>query len=163
MKKYINKLLAGCVLAMSTLSAYSATTIHAFEADSLQQIVASQKGKSFVLIVWALDCVYCQASMKALMQERRKRKDLHVITLATDPVADAEAAALMKKKLESFGMTNNAWAFGEAPSEQLRYAIDPQWRGEIPRTYWFDAQGNSVAHSGVVTSALIGKMSERRR
>lgn len=132
-------------------------TIRAFEPDGMEKIVASQKGRPFVLLVWSLDCEFCLASMKNIVQEGRKRKGLNIVTLATDSVEDPEALALMKKRLASTGLTANAWAFGAAPPEQLRYAIDPKWHGEKPRSYWFNARGERSAYSGLITSATIDK------
>lgn len=152
------------ILALWGLAAIAATAapaeaIRPFEAHSLEHIVTAQKGKPFVLIVWSLDCQYCQISLKNLAEAKRKRKDLHVVTLSTDPVDDPQAVALMKKKLESAGMNSNAWAYGDAAPEQLRYAIDPKWHGEIPRSYWFNAQGQRVAsYSGVITAETIAKL-----
>ena len=123
----------------------------------LEKHVASQKGKPFVLIVWSLDCEYCQISMKNMAEEKRKRKNFNIVTLSTDSAEDAEAVALMKKKLASVGMSRNAWAFGAAPPEELRYAIDPKWHGEKPRSYWFTANGESVAYSGMITAATIDR------
>jgi hypothetical protein len=58
-------------------------------------------------------------------------------------------------------MTRNAWAFGSTPPEQLRYVIDPKWHGEKPRSYWFNARGEKIAYSGVLTPATIQKLSSR--
>jgi hypothetical protein len=33
-----------------------------------------------------------------------------------------------------------------------------RWRGEKPRSYWYDAQGQRIAYSGVITPAVIAKM-----
>lgn len=142
------------------LSTQAALAIQAFEPDSLARIVATQKGKPFVLLVWSLDCEYCHASMKTLAQEQRKRRNLTVVTVATDSLADGQTAALMKRKLEAVGMRRHAWAFGTAPPEQLRYALDPGWHGEMPRSYWFNARGESVAYSGMITAETIAKLVE---
>jgi hypothetical protein len=149
--------LIGWMLASFSLAAGAAPAIQPFEPDSLAHIVESRKGKPFVLLVWSLDCEYCQASLKALAQEKRKR--LNIVTLSTDALDDPQAAALMQKRLGSLGMTDDAWAFGSASPEQLRYAIDPKWHGEKPRSYWFDAQGKKIAYSGVLTPAAIAKLS----
>lgn len=162
MIRKLNNMAVWCVLMLSTLIAHAAPVfLQAFEPDSMARIVESQKGKPFVLIVWSLDCPYCQTSLKTLAQEKRKRKSLNVVTLATDALDDPHAAVLVKKRLAAAGMTGNAWAFGSAPSEQLRYAIDPQWHGEIPRTYWFNARGESSAYSGALTTATIEKLIAR--
>jgi hypothetical protein len=153
--------LFGLALAVVSTLAQAASAIQPFEADSLTRIVENQKGKPFVLLVWSLDCEYCQASLKALAQEKRKRKNLDVVTLSTDALDDAQSAALMRERLTALGMTRNAWAFGSTPPEQLRYVIDPKWHGEKPRSYWFNARGEKIAYSGVLTPATIQKLSSR--
>lgn len=145
------------LLALFSLSAHADVSIQPFEPDGMEKIVASQRGKPFVLLVWSLDCEFCLASMKNIAQERRKWKELNVVTLGTDSVEDPEALALMKKKLSATGLTAHAWAFGSAAPEHLRFAIDPKWHGEKPRSYWFNANGERVAYSGLITAATIAK------
>lgn len=163
-KKFAGALgLAACLMAALAAhpSAYAAPPVQAaavlqpFEPDSLERLVTQQQGKPFVLVLWSLDCVYCHASMKTLMEEKKKRKNLRIVTLSTDPAADPELASLMRKRLGPLGLSANAWAFGDAPAEQLRYMIDPKWHGEKPRSYWYDARGERVAYSGVITAATI--------
>lgn len=151
------------VVLLSALAMHlpMAAAMQPFEADSLERITESRKGKPFVLVVWSLDCVYCQTSLKNLSEERSRVKrrggDLDVVTISTDSSSDTEAVAMMKQRLDSLGLAGNAWAFGNAAPEQLRYAIDPKWHGEKPRSYWFDAAGGRVANSGVITSKTIAK------
>lgn len=141
--------------------AHAGSMLQTFEPDSLARIIEEQKSKPFVLVVWSLDCEYCQTSLEALAQEQRKRKDLTVVTLSTDSVSDPEAVTLMQERLASLGITGPAWAFGTATSDQLRFAIDPKWYGEKPRSYWFNARGERMAYSGVLTSAMIAKFASR--
>lgn len=153
--KKLSGLLAGALL---TLVTHTASALQAFEPDGISRIVASQKGKPFVLVVWSLDCEYCHVSMNNLAQEKRKRKNLNIVTLSTDSLQDAQAVSLMKKRLQAVGMRSNAWAFGNAGPEQLRFAVDPKWHGEKPRSYWFNARGESVAYSGAITAETIAKL-----
>lgn len=135
-----------------------AAVLQAFEPDGMAGLVAQQKGKPFVLVLWSLDCEYCLASLKTLGQEKRRRKNLRVVTLSTDAAADPELAPMMRQRLAAFGLPGHAWAYGDAPAEQLRYMIDPKWRGEKPRSYWFNARGERVAHSGLITAATIDRL-----
>ncbi|SFU36546.1 TlpA family protein disulfide reductase [Pseudoduganella namucuonensis] len=160
MKKTI-RLLAGCLLTLLTASAHAAQPIQPFEADGMARILAGQKGKPFVLVVWSLDCGYCLASLTHLAREKRKHKSLKVVTLATDTLSDERNAAMMQKKLKAAGIASEAWAFGAAPPEQLRYAIDGKWHGELPRSYWFDGRGGKVAHSGVIAPEVIARLMPR--
>jgi hypothetical protein len=154
-------LAAAGVCLLTALVAHTAEGIQAFELDSMARIVESQKGKPFVLVIWSLDCEYCGISMKNLAQEKRKRGSFNIVTLSTDSATEPDAVALMKKKLQSVGMTANAWAYSDAIPEQLRYAIDPSWYGEKPRSYWFNAHGESIAHSGVISAAVIEKFAQK--
>lgn len=157
MQKAISALLFALCAALS-VAAHADAAFQPFEPGSLDRIVEKQNGKPFILLVWSLECEYCQASLKTLSQEKRKRKDLHVITLSTDSLDDPQTVALMQQKLAAHGMTRNAWAFGPAPAEQLRYALDPKWRGELPRSYWFNARGERTAYSGALTPAIIDRL-----
>jgi hypothetical protein len=150
-------------LLLSSVAAQAGTLLQPFEPDSFAHIVEKQKGKPFVMIVWSLDCEFCQASLKTLATEKRKRKDLNIVTVSTDSAGDPQSADLMQKRLSALQMTSDAWAFGAAPSEQLRYVIDPKWHGEMPRSYWFNAKGEKIAYSGVLTSAAIEKLSMQSR
>jgi hypothetical protein len=158
MSARLGGLLALCA-CLFTGTAGAADKVRAFEADSLPGIVASHAGKPFVLVVWSLDCDYCQPSFKALAQAQRRSK-LAVVTIATDRAGDPEVERFIRKKIGATGLSAQAWAFGGAPAEQLRYAIDPKWRGEMPRSYWFDGSGNRLAHSGVITAETIAKLGQ---
>ncbi len=155
MKTFIRASLAAA-LCLTSIAAQATENIRVFGPESFRQIVSSEKGKPFVILIWSLDCEYCQRSFQALA-EARKKGGFGVVTIATDRADDAEAAALVRRKLESSGLDAHMWAFGPAPAEQLRYAIDPKWRGEIPRSYWFDKEGKAVAYSGVITDSTVAK------
>ena len=144
--------------ARAAASAASASGLKPFEPLSPEQIAASHKGKPFVLLVWSMDCEFCQQSLDVLAKARAANPGFDIVTVTTDPLADAALAGMVKKRLSSIDLMADAWSFGALPPERLRYAIDPRWRGEKPRSYWYDAQGQRVAYSGVITSAVIERM-----
>ncbi|HEX8413412.1 MAG TPA: hypothetical protein VF637_05935 [Sphingomicrobium sp.] len=152
--------IAAFTLALCCIAAHAAPArpqIAPFEAASLDKIVTAHKGRPFLLLVWSLDCAFCKASMAELARQQRMGSRLPVITLATDPAGDADAKAQLAERLRGAGLTSTNYAFGDAPPEQLRYAVDPNWHGELPRSYWFDAQGKRRAYSGVLTAEVIAK------
>lgn len=154
MKKPIHILFA-CLLAAASTLASAKDMVREFTPDSMKNILASHKGKPFVLVIWSLDCEFCQASISTLAKEKKLHPNLNVVTVSTDSLEDQEARPLRRKRLESIGLTTDAWAFGAMPPEQLRYALDKDWHGEMPRSYWFDAKGKSTARSGVITPAVV--------
>ena len=130
--------------------------VRPFTSGSMEQIVAGARGQPLVVVVWSLDCSYCEPSFKALAAaQAQRRSGLKVATIATDPADDEEAARLIAKKVSDARLQADIWAFGPAPADRLRHAIDPRWRGEMPRSYWFDAQGRSQAYSGLITAEKI--------
>lgn len=129
-----------------------------FEPTSMQHIVEQNKGKPFILFVWSLDCVYCQASLDHLAKAKRDNKALTIVTLSTDAANDPQSAQMMQKRLNDLQLAGNAWAFGSASPEKLKYAIDPKWYGEKPRSYWFNARGERIAYSGLLNEKTIAKL-----
>lgn len=157
----MKRIIASVLAAVFSVASHAGPAIQAFEPDSLGQIGEQYRGKPLVVMLWSLECAYCQASFKALAQAKRSNPGLNVVTVATDPAGDPQTDALVGERLRAAGLSKNAWAFGSAPAQQLRYAIDPKWHGELPRTYWFDAQGRRSAYSGVLTQAVISSRVEK--
>ncbi|SPA02889.1 conserved hypothetical protein, putative exported protein [Cupriavidus taiwanensis] len=135
-----------CALMLGTANA--ADRVAVFESAGAARIAASQQGKPFVLVVWSLDCVYCKRNFDAIDKLRARHPDLRVVTLSTD---SAEASPQVRQVLERVRLTRNAWVFGHEPQERLRYAVDPDWMGEMPRTYFYRADGQRQSVSGVIS------------
>ncbi|TFW10018.1 hypothetical protein E4K72_03040 [Oxalobacteraceae bacterium OM1] len=144
----------GACLWLAAHAALAGDAIHAFGADSYRNIVARHVERPLVVVVWSLDCDYCLPSFRALAEAQRRGR-LAVVAITTDPADDTETMAAVRNKIAGTGLAAEIWAFGDAPAAQLRYAIDPKWRGEMPRSYWYDASGKMTPHSGVITSSLI--------
>ncbi|AQV96972.1 hypothetical protein BJN34_24230 [Cupriavidus necator] len=143
---------AALTLALATANAGSqpADRVAVFESANATQLAASQKGKPFVLVVWSLDCVYCKRNFDAIGKLRAQRPDLRVVTLSMD---SADALPQVQQLLQRVRLTRNAWLFGQEPQERLRYAVDPDWMGEMPRTYFYRADGQRQGVSGVISDA----------
>ena len=160
----IRKLLTLASLpAIATLcaGALASPTIASFESDGMAKILASEKGRPFLLLVWSLDCTFCHASMKNLASAEN-RDEFDVVAVAVEPAdgpANEEAITAATSKL---GPKTTVLAFGDESPERLRYSIDPKWHGELPRSYWYDADGRRLtAQSGLITSANILEAKKR--
>ncbi|MES3021063.1 MAG: hypothetical protein V4857_05700 [Pseudomonadota bacterium] len=159
--RYARALACTLALLAASAAATAEATIRQFDADSLAPLRETQKGKPFVLVLWSLDCPFCEASLRTLSKKMRSNKNLRVVTLGTDPLSDPASAALMQQRLAALGLTHNAWAFGPQPVEQLRYAVDQAWHGELPRSYWFGADGVGVAKSGLISAGTVDRFLSR--
>jgi thiol-disulfide isomerase/thioredoxin len=136
-------------------SAWAGHGVQSFEPQSLQQLEAHNQGKPFLLLVWSMDCEFCQASLDTLARVRARHPGLRVVTVSTDPIGDSALQAQLARRLSSLAMLDQAWSFGGKSPEQLRFAVDPRWRGEKPRSYWYDAQGKRVAYSGLISAERV--------
>lgn len=144
------------VLAMLSAAASASDGIEPFMPDSLAKIEQAQQGKPFVLVLWSLDCVYCKASLKFLSPKAR-RGEIRIVTVATDSADDPTVTRALRQRLAQAGLHAQGWAFGDASPEQLRYAIDPAWHGEQPRSYWYDSKGKRSAYSGVINAEVFAR------
>jgi hypothetical protein len=84
----------------------------------------------------------------------RERPGMRLVLIAADPtpadVADLSAT------LDKAGLAKaESWAFADAFSERLRFEIDPQWRGEMPRTILVAADGMVTVMPGVADLTAV--------
>jgi len=135
-------------LLLGLLAGLAQAEVRPFGPDSLQHIQAERAGRPFILTLWSASCTHCPAELKALGELARQHPGLDIVLLSTDSPAEAgELAALAN----GYGLGRKAqWVFADAQPEKLRFAIDRRWYGELPRTYFFDAQHRRAGVSGVV-------------
>ena len=84
---------------------------------------------------------------------RNQYPDLPLVLVSTDDIAiQADAEDFLK----DYGLEDmTSWMFADDYAEPLRFSIDPQWFGELPRSYHFDAEHQFQAHSGIMTEAQL--------
>lgn len=133
--------------------AHAADAVQAFERTTLKRIEQEQGRHPFWLVLWDLECTYCAQSMKNLAAAQQRDPSLRIVTVATDAIGEH---ARLAARLRDTGLHGAAYAFSDDNPEALRYAIDPKWRGEKPRTYFYDGQGGRKSFSGVVSAERIG-------
>lgn len=141
--------------------AVSAGELHPFTSDSLPAIRQQHAGRPFILTLWSLTCHHCVKELQTLGRLARSERNLPLVIVSTDTPAEAPEirAALKRFGLERF----DTWVFVDAVPERLRYSIDPSWRGELPRSYLFDAAHRREAHSGMLSEAQLKGWLKRQR
>jgi hypothetical protein len=53
------------------------------------------------------------------------------------------------------------WIFDDEFTERVRFAVDRSWRGELPRTYLYDAAHRAEARSGKLDERWLEGWLER--
>lgn len=109
-----------------------------------------------VVALWALDCVWCEADLKALDTLHREHPDIAVVSVATDDISQKKA---ILKRLKAAGAENlPAMAYATAAPQRLNYLIDPNWVGTTPHTIVIDAQGHVKTISGQLTPKQLERL-----
>lgn len=136
------------VLLLALLAGLAEAEVRPFGPGSLQQIQAERSGKPFILALWSATCTHCPSELKALGELSRQHPGLDIVLVAADTPAETPQ---LEKLAADYGLGRQAqWVFADAQPEKLRFAIDRRWYGELPRTYFFDAQHRREAGSGVM-------------
>lgn len=141
-------MLCGVLLAAACVGAAPAEALKPFQPESLQQIREATRGRPFVLAFWSLHCAPCKEDMAVLKAVQAKYPQLRVILVSTDGPAEHPAVIRFLAQ-QGLGRVER-WAFADDFEERLRFNVDPEWRGELPRTYLFDAEHRATTHSGVL-------------
>lgn len=123
--------------------------LKAFASGSYQQILAKQAGQPFMLVIWSITCPACLKEMPLLNELHKQWPKFKMILLSTDGLTDTDQALTT---LAKFGLTDlENWIYADDNSQKLNYEIDPEWYGELPRTYFFDAAHVRQGVSGVLS------------
>lgn len=156
----MRRLAFALVLAFASFGA-AAGELRPFGADSLAAIKAQFAGRPFILALWSIDCTHCVKELRLLGRLARTQRGLPLVIVSTDT---PEGAPAIHSALKRFGLGRlDTWVFDDAVPERLRHAIDPAWRGELPRAYLFDAAHRRKAHSGLLDEARLKDWLRRNR
>jgi hypothetical protein len=150
----MKKLLLSILFATSLLASTTASADHkAFRADSLKQIEQQYAGQSFLLVLWEISCFPCHEEMVLLGELKQAHPDANVVLISTDNISKQKEISAM---LESHGLEDiDSWLFADPNIEKLRYSIDPEWFGELPRNYIYDTDSSRIGISGKLTRELL--------
>jgi hypothetical protein len=130
-----------------------AQELQPFVRNSQQSILADHQGKPFILALWSLDCAYCGDDLGLLGKMLSRHHTLPIVVVSTDTPGQSNE---ILSTLKTYRLQNaESWVFADRFTERLRYEIDPQWHGELPRLYLYDAQGKSTALSGKIERSKI--------
>lgn len=135
------------------LHAEPALTLHPFAKGSLGEIVAGRRGHPFVLAFWSTQCAICIAEMAVWREVRAEVPEFDLILVATDSMVAAAQVEVILRRQEMAGF--EAWIFDDPIPARLRADVDANWRGELPRIHFYDAEGNIEAHMGKVSKETV--------
>ena len=153
--KIFFKLMANLIVLASLgwSSMVLADNIRAFTLDSLLEIKSEFKDKEFLLGLWSVDCPPCLVELDMMGKILELNPDLPFVLISTDPIKTREDAV---EFLSDFNLEGReSWMFADSFVERLRYSIDPNWYGELPRSYFYDRRHKMKSHSGIMSTELL--------
>ena len=125
----------------------------AFGFGSFNELLAARQGEPFLLVLWATDCAPCRQEFALLAEVRAANSDMPLALVATDNIQES---TLIVEMLGKFGLEDvESWVFAEQNAQKLRFEIDPGWYGELPRSYFYNADHSRHGVSGRLEKAAI--------
>lgn len=130
-----------------------------FNKHSLTQIMQDRIGQAFIMVLWSIDCPPCLKELEHFQTLRAEFTHSNFVLVSTD---SAEDSAEIQKILNSHELNNvDSWIFSDRLPERLRFQIDPNWYGELPRTYFYGADHTRTAYSGMLTYTQLQQWLEQ--
>lgn len=114
---------------------------------------AAGHGRPTVVALWSSECTHCKGNLALFAALVRREPRLRLVTVAAEP-----ADAALAEPLDRLEVPGERYAWGADAPEALAYALDPKWRGELPRTLFFDGRGGRQAVSGRVDEATARRL-----
>lgn len=158
MNKFVIKVSLALLLAFSANYAFAAAESQPLLRGSYQKIIAAHAGKPFIVALWSVSCTHCGADLEIFEHLAKQYSNFNLVLISTD---SPEQESVIARTLRGYqlGRTGpgqsragkiESWVFADSYTERLRFEVDAQWYGELPRTYFFDGKGIARGVSGVL-------------
>lgn len=136
-----------------------ASPLRPLEPGDFEALKQALKDKPFIVSLWGLDCPHCRPDLERLADFANHHPGAKILVVSTDSQADEPA---IRKALARSGLKGvDLLVFGDAAPERLRFEIDRNWGGELPRNYLFDANGSVRDLSGALTPQELSDWARR--
>lgn len=146
-------LLAGWAFGGTVSGIAAAGELRDFDARSPAAIRVALAGRPFILAFWSVTCVPCREELPHWGVWQRQYPAVPIVLVAADAPEDREA---VQRVLAGQALGKVAtWAFVDDYAERVRWAVDPAWRGEVPRTYFFDAAHRPEVKVGRLDAGFV--------
>ena len=147
--KTIKSCLSICLLLTITAAmSEQPQQLKPFSSESIKLIKQQHSHHPYILLLWSIDCPPCYTELQQIGNSDQSLIDFIIIT--TDDISRAKEA---EEILNEFKISSKSqWIFANESKEKLTYSIDPQWRGELPRSYLYNGNELKDSHSGILTN-----------
>jgi thiol-disulfide isomerase/thioredoxin len=158
------QLLAGVFLVAFLLSAPASEAppqLKPFERGSWQDVLRAHAGRPTIVHFWGVTCGPCKVELPLLGGFMKDHPSIDVVTISADLVPNLSAAT--QSMLEKSGLSSaENWIFSDGFVERLRFEIDPNWQGDIPRTMLISREGTITTIEGSAEITDLEKWSDQQ-
>lgn len=147
---------SSCSQAKKQQVNHRAFSLQPFTNDAFINLKQQKKGERWLMVIWSLDCPACFKELKLIqdLQSANPNKTLNVVYLNADDSDEVEFER--KQVLVVYAMQKVLnFYFVDGEGDRSRYQIDPNWYGELPRSYFVDEKGTFQGKSGLLDEKLI--------
>jgi thiol-disulfide isomerase/thioredoxin len=150
--------LPGAILLTITMAASFASAIAGdatpFVRGSWGELRKSHLGRPAVVHFWGLSCAPCLAELPEWSKLANDRPGLDLVLIHAERLTGEPrkiTATLTKAGLDGA----ESWMFSDFYEERLRFEIDRDWQGELPRTILIGRDGSSTSLAGTADMGRI--------
>jgi len=144
------------LLILLCLPVFAWAEFKPFYSDSLEDITSAREGQPFLLVLWSMDCPPCRKELEYIGRIYPEFSPRGLVLVLTDGSDVAVQADQMLARLGLAGADN--WLFADSFPARLRYRIDPDWYGELPRSYFYDTGHRRTAKSGALSHLELQRL-----
>ncbi len=145
-----NKLILTLLMLTAALSlpqlARAEMQLSQFETGSYKKIMKLYQDDAFLLVLWSVDCPPCIDELPALGRFHQQHPKANLVMVSTD---SNNQQADIRQLMDKYGLTDiQQWVFAGDSAQAIRFAIDPLWYGELPRSYFHHEDNKRQAKTG---------------
>lgn len=142
----------GLVLSIALLAmSCVATALEPLHRGDYQQVL-EQQPRPLLVVLWSVDCPPCYDELAALGRLHQEGETLPVVLVNTDTRRSSDEVAATLQQHNTDALPN--YQFADPVPARQRREIDPNWYGELPRSYLIE-EDSIQGHSGTLTEERL--------
>lgn len=137
-------------IALLTISCF-ATALEPLHRGGYQQVL-DQQPRPLLVVLWSVDCPPCYDELAALGRLHQEGETLPVVLINTDTRRSSDEVTATLQQHNTDALPN--YQFADPVPARQRREIDPNWYGELPRSYLIE-EDSTQGHSGALTEQRL--------
>lgn len=107
-----------------------------------------------LIVMWSLECPACFDELDSISRLLKQHPRLPITLISTD---DESSRRSEVNEVYFEAAFNNVprWVYASGKKFKLQHAIDSEWQGELPRSFYIDKQGQQHGFSGLLTDKQL--------